>query len=163
MIIRVEIRCPKPRLVRSLTGMTVEEFEALFARWLSVWEQPEQERLSRPDRQRAIGGGRKYPLSIPNMPLTTLISLRQYWNTEALAFLLSVDRATVSQNTRRMLKAGPAIGIESLGWPRPPRKLAKRRGEERPRGGIGGLPRWAGPPLAPQIEDSSPPHRLETL
>ncbi len=85
-MIRLETLCRKPRLFRSLTGVDLDEFEEILARLLPVWEQQERERLSRPNRRRAIGGGRKYRLSIPDMLLMTLIWLRQAWNTEALAF-----------------------------------------------------------------------------
>ncbi len=121
-MIRLETLCRKPRLFRSLTGVDLDEFEEILARLLPVWEQQERERLSRPNRRRAIGGGRKYRLSIPDMLLMTLIWLRQAWNTEALAFFFGVDKATVSRNTRRMLRAFQVIGMASLGWPEPPRK-----------------------------------------
>ncbi|MFN3421845.1 MAG: transposase family protein [Armatimonadota bacterium] len=112
-MIRLEILRQKPHLFRSLTGITIEQFEVLFAKLLPIWEQQERKRLTRPNRQRAIGAGRKYRLSIPDMLLMTLIWLRQYWNTEALGFFFGLDKSTVSRNTRRMLKALQKIGIQS--------------------------------------------------
>lgn len=129
-MLRVDTLQRKPVVFRALTGVTVEEFREIYEKCLPVWEQLEQERLNRPDRQRAIGGGRKYLLSLPDMLLMTLLWLRRYWNTEVLAFFFGVDKATVSRNTRRMLKALEAIGIASLGWPQPPRKGEGKNLEE---------------------------------
>lgn len=112
-MIRLEILRRKPSPFRSLTGRTIEPFERFLARRLPVWEQQERERWSRPDRPRVIGGGRKDRLSAPDMLWRTLMGLRQYWNTETLAFFFGVDQATVRRNTRRMRKALPTIGMES--------------------------------------------------
>ncbi len=118
----MEVLQRKPAVFRALTGVTVEEFWEIYHQFLPFWNQLEQERLSRPDRQRAIGGGRKYLLSLPTMLLMTLLWLRRYWNTEVLAFFFGVDKATVSRNSRRVLKALERMGLASLGWPRPPRR-----------------------------------------
>ncbi|MEM2125667.1 MAG: transposase family protein [Candidatus Methanosuratincola sp.] len=83
--------------------------------FLPVWERLERERLNRPEHKRAIGGGRKYHLSLPDMLLMTLLWLRRYWNTEVLAFFLGVGRATVSRNTRRVLKTPELPGKASPG------------------------------------------------
>ncbi len=76
-MLSVDVLRSKPMLFRSLTGLTVEKFEEQLARFLPVWQQQRQERLSRPDRRRAIGGGRQDRLSLPNMLLMTLLWLRQ--------------------------------------------------------------------------------------
>lgn len=129
-MLRVDTLQRKPVVFRALTGVTVEEFREIYEKCLPVWEQLERERLNRPDRQRAIGGGRKYLLSLPDMLLMTLLWLRRYWNTEVLAFFFGVDKATVSRNTRRVLKVLEALGIASLGWPQPPRKGEGKNLEE---------------------------------
>lgn len=126
----VEVLQWKPAVFRALTGLTVGEFWEIYRQFLPFWNQLEQERLSRPDRQRAIGGGRKYLLSLPTMLLMTLLWLRRYWNTEVLAFFFGVDKATVSRNSRRVLKALERMGLASLGWPQPPRRGEGKNLEE---------------------------------
>ncbi|MFO3797233.1 MAG: transposase family protein [Anaerolineales bacterium] len=129
-MLRLEILREHPSFFRSLTGLTGEEFEERFARFLPVWQQQERERLSRPDRRRAIGGGRKYRLPLQDRLLMTLLWLRPYWNIETLAFFFGVDPATVRRNTRRVLSALQKLGLASLGWPRPPRQGEGKTVEE---------------------------------
>lgn len=118
----MEVLQRKPAVFQALTGVTVEEFWEIYHQFLPFWNQLEQERLSRPDRQRAIGGGRKYLLFPPDDVADDLLWLRRYWNTEGLAFFFGVDKATVSRNSRRVMKALERMGLASLGWPRPPRR-----------------------------------------
>ncbi len=54
----------KPRAFRSLTGMSITEFDELFQKLIPVWAGSERERLSRPDRKRAVGGGHPYRLRL---------------------------------------------------------------------------------------------------
>ncbi len=121
-MLSVDVLRSKPLLFRSLTGWTVEAFEEPLARFLPVGPPQRRERRSRPDRRRAIGGGRKYRLSLPKMWRMTLLWLRQYGNLEALAFFFGVDKATVSRNTRQVWNALQLLGLASLGWPQPPRQ-----------------------------------------
>ncbi|WP_376792882.1 hypothetical protein [Thermoflexus sp.] len=65
-MLRWEILRSKPLRFRSLTGLTLDEFEERFARFLPVWQQQERERLSRPARRRWPGGGRKDRLPLPH-------------------------------------------------------------------------------------------------
>ena len=112
----------KPRIFKSLTGTTVEEFEELAEKTYPVWQAQERERLNRADRVRAIGGGRKYQLKFQAQLLMSLVWLRLYLNTEALGYFFGVDKSTVSRNTRRVLKALREVGEGSLGWPEPPQR-----------------------------------------
>ncbi len=54
----------KPRAFRSITGMSIAEFDELYRKFVPVWTGAERERLSRPDRKRAIGGGHPYALKL---------------------------------------------------------------------------------------------------
>ena len=112
----------KPRIFKSLTGTTIEEFDEWLEKTYPVWQRQEQERLTRPDRVRAIGGGRKYELKFRAQLLMTLVWLRLYLNTEALGDFFGVDKATVSRNSRRVLKALREVGEGTLGWPEPPKR-----------------------------------------
>jgi hypothetical protein len=112
----------KPKIFKNLTGATIDEFNELYRQTYPVWQQQEQERLSRPDRQRAIGGGRKYELKFQEQLLMTLVWLRLYLNTEALGYFFGVNKSTVSRNTRRVLAAMRVVGEGTLGWPEPPQR-----------------------------------------
>ena len=107
---------------KSLTGLTILEFEALLERFAPAWVAAEQQRLSRPNRKRAIGGGRKYELELRERLLMVLVWLRLYLNTEAMGFFFGVDKATVSRNCRRHLKVLRSLGDATLGWPEPPKR-----------------------------------------
>ena len=52
----------KPRVFRSVTGLDRDEFDRLFQKFLPAWVAHERARRDRPDRKRAIGGGRRYKL-----------------------------------------------------------------------------------------------------
>lgn len=112
----------KPKIFKSLTGTTIDEFNELYQQTYPVWQQQEQERLSRPDRHRAIGGGRKYELEVREQLLMTLVWLRLYLTTDALSYFFGVDKSTASRNTRRLLAALRVVGEGTLGWPEPPQR-----------------------------------------
>ncbi len=121
-MIRYEELAKRPRVFKSLTGVDMEEFNRLLQKTESVWEEHERRRLSRSDRKRAIGGGRKYELALRDRLIMVMCWLRLYLNTEALGFLFGVDKSTVSRNTHRLLKVLWALGEETLGWPEPPKR-----------------------------------------
>ena len=53
-----------PKTFLRLTGLTVEKFDHFLEQLLPIFEEAEKKRLSRPNRQRAIGGGRRYALEL---------------------------------------------------------------------------------------------------
>ena len=102
----------KPRAFKSITGLGVDEFEQLFEKLVPVWVEHEHHRLDRPDRKRAIGGGRKYTLRLRDRVVMVTCWLRLYLNTEAMGFFFGVDKSTVSRNCRRLLTVLRALGEE---------------------------------------------------
>jgi IS5 family transposase len=112
----------KPRVFKSITGLSMEEFEQLYQRFAPAWVEHERQRLGRPNRKRAIGGGRKYALKLKDQLVMVTCWLRLYLNTEAMGFFFGVDKSTVSRNCRRLLKVLRALGDETLGWPDPPQR-----------------------------------------
>ena len=112
----------KPRVFKSITGLSIDEFERLSQKVVPAWVEHEHKRLDRPNRQRAIGGGRKYALELKDRLVMVTCWLRLYLNTEAMGFFFDVDKSTVSRNCRRMLKVLRALGEETLGWPEPPKR-----------------------------------------
>ena len=86
----------KPRVFKSITGLSIEEFEQLYQRFAPVWVEHERQRLKRPHRKRAIGGGRKYTLELKDQLVMVTCWLRLYLNTEAMGFFFGVV-ATVGE------------------------------------------------------------------
>jgi hypothetical protein len=112
----------KPRVFKSIAGVTLAEFEDLYRKFAPEWDKAECKRLNRAERQRAIGGGRHYALALREMLLMTLVWLRLYLSLDALGFLFGVDKATASRNTRRALRVLCRLGDTTLGWPEPPKR-----------------------------------------
>ncbi len=123
----------KPRIFKSLTGVTPAEFDDLLTKVTPIWLQQEQDRLNRPDRQRNMGGGGDYKLALRERLLMILIWLRLYLNTEALGYFFSVDKSTASRNTRNLLPALRQVGDETLGWPEPPQRGEGKGIDQAPR------------------------------
>lgn len=121
-MISYEKLAKKPRAFKSLTGLDIDEFERLLRKTKPVWNEYEHKRLDRPGRKRAVGGGRKYELTLRDQLLLVLCWLRLYLNTEALGFFFDVNKSTVSRNCRRLLEVLRALGEETLGWPEPPKR-----------------------------------------
>jgi len=121
-MISYEVLAQKPRVFKSVTGLSVDEFDRLFRKFVPKWVEQEYARLSRPDRKRAIGGGRKYALGLKDLLVMVLCWLRLYLNMEALGFFFGVDKSTASRDTRRLLKVLRLLGEATLGWPEPPKR-----------------------------------------
>jgi len=121
-MISYEVLAQKPRVFKSVTGLSVDEFDRLFRKFVPKWVEQEYARLSRPDRKRAIGGGRKYTLGLKDLLVMVLCWLRLYLNMEALGFFFGVDKSTASRDTRRLLKVLRLLGEATLGWPEPPKR-----------------------------------------
>jgi IS5 family transposase len=112
----------KPRVFKSLTGVTVSEFGELYDKVQPLWLNNEIERLSRRERKRAIGGGRDYTLKLKERLLMTLVWLKLYLTVDALGFFFSVSGSTASRNTRSILPVLRQLGDETLGWPESPKR-----------------------------------------
>ena len=121
-MIRYQELSQKPRVFKSLTGVTVSEFDELYAQVQPLWLEHEIRRLSRRERKRAIGGGRTYTLHLKEQLLMTLVWLKLYLTVDALGFFFGVSGSTASRNTRHMLPILRRLGDETLGWPEPPQR-----------------------------------------
>lgn len=111
---------------RSLTGISLQEFNQLFQQFEPLWEQNEQKRLERPNRKRAVGGGHPYRLDLRSQLVMTLVWLRLYLTMEALGVLFGVHKSAISRNTRRVLKILRQLGEDSLWWTEPPTRSQGR-------------------------------------
>jgi hypothetical protein len=111
----------RPPAFKNLTGVGVDEFDQLYHELVPRWCAGERQRLSRPNRKRAIGGGHPYSLELEEQLLMTLLWLHLHLNTAALSALFGVDKANVSRNTRRVWQLLPQLNLP-LDWPEPPKR-----------------------------------------
>jgi hypothetical protein len=105
-----------------MTGLRSNEFAALVDDLLPQFAQAEQERLSRPDRQRDIGGGRNTELDGRDQVLLTVVWLRVYPTHEVLDYLFGVSDSTVSRIIQRVLPLLEQAGRDTMRMPDPGRK-----------------------------------------
>ncbi len=111
-----------PRVFRHMTGLAVAEFDVLVQDLLPVFRACQQQRLSRPTRQRAIGGGTPFALKPREQFLLTVIWLRLYPMHEVLGFLFGVTHPTVGRIIKRVLPLLAAAGRDTMRLPDPGKK-----------------------------------------
>jgi hypothetical protein len=106
----------------SMTGLRVGEFDRLAQEVLPEFEAAEGQRLARPTRQRALGGGEKPHLESRDQLLLTVIWLRQYPTHDVLGFFFGVSQPTVGRYIQRMLPILEQSGRDSMKGDDPGRK-----------------------------------------
>ncbi len=96
-----------PSAFKSLTGLSVGEFDALCREWIYADAQARATApLTREDphpRQRAPGAGRKWELDAPTRLLTALVWLRLYPTWAVLGFLFGVEESATRRSTKDVL------------------------------------------------------------
>ena len=94
----------QPRLFYRLSGIRLSDFEQLVLEVKPLWEAHNLRRLSREDRKRAIGAGRRYRLGFEEMLLLCLIYYRTYINHEFLGLIFGVSDSTSIRATNTISK-----------------------------------------------------------
>src|SRR5262245_13117099 len=122
MIARLDNLRRHPAVFHHLTGITVAVFDGLADEVIPVVEAAHHERLQRPDRQRAIGGGDDFDLTWADQLLLTVVWLRQYPTQEVLGFLFGVSDSTAKRAVDRCLPALEQAGRDTMRMPDPGRK-----------------------------------------
>jgi hypothetical protein len=112
--------------LQAMTGLCLTEIEALLATILPHYTAAEQQRLNRPDRQRAIGGGPDFELAERDQILLTIIWLRHYPTLEALGALFGVSDTTAGRCIRRILPLLEMAGEDTMRLPDPGRKRRRQ-------------------------------------
>ncbi len=99
----------KPRVANSLIGMSLAEFEKLYAEFEIVHIKRESAlpytRRQKIRRQRGIGAGRKHRYALRDRLLMTLFWLRAYTTYKVLGLLFDVDQTTAEHNIKDVLDA----------------------------------------------------------
>jgi len=119
-----------PRAFKRITGLSVEEFDRLYADFEPAWIAAEQARLQRPERKRAMGGGNNYKLDVETQLLMVMVWLRLYLTTATLGYFFGISQSAASRNTRRLLTILEAVSRQEFEWPEPPRKGQGRTADE---------------------------------
>jgi len=97
----------KSQVANSLLGMSVKEFDQLYAEFERVYMGRESTlpytRRNKLKRKRMIGAGRKHKYVLRDRLLMTLFWLRAYTTYEVLGALYHVDKTTVEDNVKEVL------------------------------------------------------------
>jgi len=110
---------PHPAVFRAMTGISVAEYRQIVQELAGPYAMAEQRRLARPARRRAIGGGRRFPLSLAEQVLLTIIWLRQYPTFPVLGYFFGLDDRPAARTVARLLPLLEAAGRDSMRLPDP--------------------------------------------
>jgi hypothetical protein len=117
----------KPGAFRSLTGMSPQEFEPLFADWAEADRSRRARegvtRRTKRERLRAPGAGRKYELDGRTRLLMALVWLKVYPTWEVLGYFFGLDESNARKGSKDVLKTLEAMG--SFPLERRPRKQGR--------------------------------------
>lgn len=115
-----------PQIFKSLTGLTVGEFDDLFRDLEGYYIEAESKRLYRANRQREIGGGRHCELGVRDQVLLTIVWLRVYPTQAVLGYLFGVSATHVLRTTRKVLPVLEAQGRDTMRMPQPGKKRRRK-------------------------------------
>lgn len=122
MIFRYHHLRHHPSVFLAVTGLRVPEFDQLVSDMLPSYAEAEQKRLERPDRQRAIGGGRDFELDARDQILLTVVWLRKYPTQEVLGYLYGLSETSAGRVVKRVLPLLEQAGRDTMRLPDPGRK-----------------------------------------
>lgn len=107
-----------PSAFKSLSGLSVKEFDALCREWIYADAVARATApLTREDphpRQRAPGAGRKWELDPPTRLLATLVWLKLYPTWAVLGFLFGVEESASRRSTRDVLARLESLALFPL-------------------------------------------------
>lgn len=126
MLLRYAYLFHHAEVFRSMTGLTVPMFDRLVSDLLPAADAARTNRLARPNRQRAAGGGRTSDLTWTDQILMTVVWLRVYPTNEVLAYLFGVSDSTVSRVIDRMVPLLEQAGKDTMHMPDPGRKRRRQ-------------------------------------
>jgi hypothetical protein len=90
------------RLMKALTGMSIVEFQTLLVTFTLVWQKYQATR--KPNRVRAVGGGRRHTLSTAAERLFFILFYVKVYPTMDLAgFIFGVDRSRIQRWVKELL------------------------------------------------------------
>jgi hypothetical protein len=115
-----------PKVFRAMTGLDVAEFDGLLKDVAPQYAEAERARLSRRERQRDIGAGHPFALSVRDQVLLTVVWLRVYPTQEVLGYLFGVSDSAARSTVERVLPVLERAGLDSMRMPDPGRKRRRQ-------------------------------------
>lgn len=93
-----------PGKLLRFTSLTVIQFKTLSERLKPLWEDLERSRLTREDRIRSVGAGRKYQLTtIEDKLLLILVFYRTYAVYELLGWVFNLDASNICRMIKKLI------------------------------------------------------------
>lgn len=92
----------RPKQFKTFTGLTVEEFDELYAIVNKQYRKFEIKRLSKRKRKHVIGQGRKFKLGLKDQLMMLLMYYRMYTTYTLLGYLFDLDQSNVYRNIKRL-------------------------------------------------------------
>lgn len=92
-----------PAIIKVFMGSPAEVFWEIVSQATKSFDEYEQRRLDRPDRQRSVGGGRKCELPLAIRIALVLTYMRLGLSQEATALLYGLNQVDVSRQLRQVL------------------------------------------------------------
>jgi DDE superfamily endonuclease len=105
-----------PQVVKAFMGLPAEHFPEVVQQVAERLSTYEQQRLARPDRQRAVGGGNTYDQPLSIRIALGLTYLRLHIPQAAVAALYGATQSDVSRELRRLLPLIRAVLPSPPGW-----------------------------------------------
>ena len=122
MIARHDSLRRHPAVFRSLTGLSVPVFDALTEDVVPLLAAAD---VARPDRERAMGGGRTCGVGPADQVLLAVVWLRVSPTHAVLAFLFGVSESAARRTRRRVVPVLAQAGKDGLRMPDPGRGKRK--------------------------------------
>jgi hypothetical protein len=129
MIMRYHYLINHPAVFQKMTGLRVSEFHKLWADIEPAFVAAEEQRLERPDRQRAIGGGLPTELDGRDQTLLTVVWLRVYPTHDVLGYLFGISQPVVGRYINRVLPLLEQAGLDTMRRPDPGKKHRRHLNE----------------------------------
>jgi transposase len=112
----------RPQHFRSFTGLEVEEFDSLYEKVRSGYDESEEKRLGRKDRKNKMGAGRPFSLSLRDRLVMLLVYYRLYTTSTLLGYLFDLDETNILRDIRYL---EPAVR-ECLPLPKKVHQITRR-------------------------------------
>ena len=117
----------KPQVANSLIGMSLSEFDDLYADFEREYTQRESTlrytRHHKAKRRRAVGAGRKHKYELRDRLLMTLFWLRAYMTYEVLGYFYDLDKTNIEDNLKDVL--GTLEAMTTFNFERPSAERTK--------------------------------------
>ena len=117
----------KPQTANALIGMSLEEFEKLYAEFEPVHMErmraSQVTRRHKHSRRRAVGAGRKHKYALRDRLLMTLFWLRAYTTYQVLGKFYGLNKTTVEDCLKNMMDT--LSMIDSFKFERPQAEIPK--------------------------------------